>query len=148
MNPRYTVAFDRTVGRWFYPLHRRLYLLTGGVIGHRSGMGPMLLMTTTGRRTGERRTTPLLYMPDGDDYFVVGSNGGRDRPPAWLLNLEATPGAEIQVGRRTMTVRADVLRGADAETVWPRLTDHYAGWGHYQGLTEREIPVVRLVTSP
>jgi deazaflavin-dependent oxidoreductase (nitroreductase family) len=144
VDPKRTVAFDRRFGRWFYPLHRRLYRLTGGLIGQRSAMGPMLLLTTTGRRTGERRTTPLLYMPDGDGYVVVGSNGGRDRPPAWLLNIEALPSAEVQVGRRRAAVAAEVLRGADAEGLWPRLAEHYPGWAYYRQLTDREIPVVRL----
>jgi deazaflavin-dependent oxidoreductase (nitroreductase family) len=141
---RYTVAFDRTVGRWSYRVHRRLYRLTGGVIGHRTFMGPMLLLTTTGRRSGEARTTPLLYMPDGADYYVVGSNGGRDRPPAWLLNLEANPDASVQAGRRKVRVKAEVLRGDAKQAVWPRMVEHYSGWDHYQQLTEREIPAVRL----
>jgi deazaflavin-dependent oxidoreductase (nitroreductase family) len=147
MDPKHAVAFDRKVGRWFYRAHCRAYRLTGGLVGHRSSMGPMLLLTTTGRRTGERRTTPLLYMPDGDDFVVVGSNGGRDRPPAWLLNLEASPEAGIQVARRKAAVVAEVLRGADKDELWPRLTEHYQGWSYYQQLTDREIPVVRLRTT-
>jgi F420H(2)-dependent quinone reductase len=147
MDPKHAVAFDRKVGRWFYRVHCRAYRLTGGLVGHRSRMGPMLLLTTTGRRTGERRTTPLLYMPDDADFVVVGSNGGRDRPPAWLLNLEASPEAEIQVGRRKTAVVAEVLRGANKDEFWPRLTEHYQGWSYYQQLTDREIPVVRLRTT-
>lgn len=148
VDPERTVAFDRRFGRRFYRLHCRVYRLTGGLIGHRSTMGRMLLLTTTGRRSGQARTTPLLYMPDGPNFVVVGSNGGRDQPPAWLLNLEAHPGADIQVGRRRMTVTAQVLRGAQAQDLWPRLVAHYAGWGYYRQLTDREIPVVRLVVTP
>jgi deazaflavin-dependent oxidoreductase (nitroreductase family) len=147
VDPRYTLAFDRRFGRWFYPAHRRVYQLSRGLIGHSSPMGPMLLLTTTGRRSAEPRTNPLLYMPDGKDYVVVASNGGRDRPPAWLLNLEATPVAVIQVRRTTSPVTAEILRGAEAAPLWPRLTEHYNGWSYYQQLTEREIPVVRLETS-
>ncbi|HVX20114.1 MAG TPA: nitroreductase/quinone reductase family protein [Acidimicrobiales bacterium] len=146
MDPRHAVAFDRTVGRWSYRVHRGLYRATGGVIGHRSRVGSFLLLTTVGRRTGERRTTPLLYMPDGDDFVVVASNGGRDRPPAWVLNLDAAPAAEVQVGRRKLPVTAEVLRGADKEPLWSRATGYYEGWNHYQGLTGRDIPVVRLRT--
>lgn len=145
---RYTVAFDRTVGPRLYPLHVRIYQLTGGRVGHWSPLGPMLLLTTTGRRSGEPRTTPLLYMPDGDDYFVVGSNGGRDRPPAWLLNLEASPLATVQAGRTRHGVTAEVLRGEARSAVWPRLADHYAGWDHYRELTDRDIPAVRLRPLP
>jgi F420H(2)-dependent quinone reductase len=144
VNPKHAVIFDRKFGRWFYPLHRRIYQLTGGLIGHHSATGPILLLTTTGRRTGQRRTTPLLYMPDGDDFVVVGSNGGRDRPPAWLLNVEALPQAAIQVGRKKIAVEAEVLRGGAREAIWPRLFQHYQGWDYYRQLTDREIPVVRL----
>lgn len=145
---RYTVAIDRTVGRHIYPLHVRLYRLTGGLVGHWSPLGPMLLLTTTGRRSGQRRTTPLLYMPDGHDFLVVGSNGGRDRSPAWLLNLEAAPLATVQAGRARHDVRAEVLRGQERAAVWPRLVDHYSGWDHYQQLTDRDIPAVRLRPLP
>jgi len=144
MNPKLTVMFDRKIGRRFYPLHRRMYTMTGGLIGHHSGMGPILLLTTTGRRTGEARTTPLLYMPDGDDFVVVGSNGGRDQPPAWLLNLRALPAATVQVRRQRFQATAEVLDEAARQGLWPRLTDHYEGWSYYQTLTERDIPVVRL----
>src|SRR5438034_1014549 len=81
------VRLDRTVGRFIYPVHRMLYRLTGGRVGQKSAQGPMLLLTTTGRKSGQPRTQPLLYMPDGDNYVVVASNGGRDQPPAWWLNL-------------------------------------------------------------
>ncbi|MGH9092856.1 MAG: nitroreductase/quinone reductase family protein [Acidimicrobiales bacterium] len=136
------------VGRRIYPLHVRLYRLTGGLVGHWSPLGPMLLLTTTGRRSGEPRTTALLYMADGDDFLVVGSNGGRDRPPAWLLNLEASPLATVQTGRRRHAVAAEVLRGADRAAIWPRLVDHYSGWDHYRHLTDRDIPAVRLRPLP
>ena len=144
MKPERAVAFDRRFGRTFYRWHARAYRLTGGLIGHHSGNGPMLLLTTTGRKSGQARTTPLLYMPDGDDYIVVGSNGGRPEPSAWVLNLEASPTAHIQVGRRKARATAQVLRGEAKAELWPRLCEHYEGWAHYQTLTDREIPVVRL----
>jgi F420H(2)-dependent quinone reductase len=141
---RYTVAFDRKIGPHFYRLHCRVYQLTGGLVGHRSMMGPMLLLTTTGRKSGQARTTPLLYMPDGDQYFVVGSNGGRDRPPAWLLNLEATPKVRIQVGRRGTAAVAEVLGEEERAAIWPRLVAHYPGWDQYGQLTDRQLRAVRL----
>jgi F420H(2)-dependent quinone reductase len=139
-----SVLFDRLGGRWAYRLHRYVYELSGGRLGQRSPFGPLLLLTTVGRRTGKPRTTPLLYLPDGEDYVVVASNGGRDEPPAWLRNLEATPDARVRVGREVHRVYADVLWGARADVMWPRLTAHHAGWRTYQRLTDREIPVVRL----
>jgi F420H(2)-dependent quinone reductase len=145
MDPRYTVTLDRTMGRWVYPLHRHLYQLTDGRVGHRSWLGPILLLTATGRKTGQPRVTPLLYMPDGPDFVVVGSNAGRPGPPQWLLNLEADPEAGVQAGRRRVPVLAQVLRGDDAAELWPRLDRHYPGWSYYQQLTDRPILPVRLV---
>jgi deazaflavin-dependent oxidoreductase (nitroreductase family) len=142
---KFTVRLDRTVGRRVYTLHRVAYRWTGGLVGHRSFMGPILLLTTVGRRSGQRRTTPLLYMPDGPRFVVVGSNGGRDQPPAWILNLGAAPTAELQVGRRRIEADAHILSDEERATMWPRLLEYYPGWGHYQGLTERQIRVVSFV---
>lgn len=139
--------FDRTVGRKLYPWHVRFYRWTGGTIGARSAMGPMLLLTTTGRKSGEPRTTPLLYLPDGDDFFVMGSNGARDIDPHWLRNLEADPHAQVQARKRVTGVTAHVLRGDDRAAVWQRLTDFYSGWAQYQEVTSREIPAVHLVAD-
>lgn len=144
MDPKYTVQLDRTLGRWIYPMHRRLYQLTNGALGHRSFLGPILLLTTTGRRSGLRRTTPLLYMPDGDERWVVASNAGRPNTPSWLANLEACPEAEIQARQHKVPVAATVLRGADRQEIWPRLTRFYAGWSYYQQLTDRELPAIKL----
>jgi len=103
----------------------------------------MLLLTTTGRRSGRPRTVALLYMPDGDRHVVVGSNGGRAEPPAWLLNIRAQPEVEVRVGRRRFHALAEILEGAAREEIWPRLKEHYRGWDHYQTLTDRTIhPVV------
>jgi F420H(2)-dependent quinone reductase len=145
---KFTVWFDRTIGRHSYRIHRRLYRWTGGLIGHRTMAGPMLLLTTVGRRTGQPRTTRLLYMPDGPGFVVVGSNGGRPEPPAWILNLTATPQVELQVGRRRCAAEAHILTGEAQADMWPRLIGHYPGWGSYQALTEREIKVVSLVPRP
>jgi deazaflavin-dependent oxidoreductase (nitroreductase family) len=138
------VRFDRLVGRPAYVIHRWLYRLTGGRIGHKSPQGPMLLLTTTGRKSGQPRTTPLLYMPDGDDCVVVASNGGRPETPQWYLNMRADPMCTLQVGKRTYQARAELLEGSGRDTLWPRLTAFYAGWSHYETLTDRPIPVAVL----
>ena len=80
-------------------VHEKLYKATDGRIGHRLLGVPTLLLRTTGRRSGVTRTNGLVYAPDGADYLVVPSNGGADKPPAWLFNLEAKPEVEIQIGR-------------------------------------------------
>ena len=139
-----TIWFDRHVGHWAYPVHRWLYEHTGGRVGRSSPMGPMLLLTTTGRKSGQPRTTPLLYVPEGSEFLVVASNGGRDQPPAWLGNLRARPEATVQVGPERVAVVAEILVGADKEAVWSTLMAQYRGWDEYQKLTSREIPAVRL----
>ena len=147
IDPRISVAIDRTIGRLVYPAHRWMYRVTRGLLGGWSPMGPMLLLTTTGRRSGQARTVPLLYMEDGPRFVVVGSNGGRPEPPAWLLNLRARPEAEVQVGGRRVRVRAEILEGAARAPVWERLTRYYDGWAHYQTLTDRDIPAVVLTPA-
>src|SRR6185436_10306842 len=106
MNPRTAVRIDRTVGPVVYRLHRWMYRMTGGLLGQSSSIGPMLLLTTTGRRSGQARTVPLLYMEDGGRFVVVGSNGGRPDPPACVLNLTANPRADVQLGRLHHSVQA------------------------------------------
>jgi F420H(2)-dependent quinone reductase len=140
--------FDHTIGRRLYPWHVRLYRWTNGKVGHHSYMGPMLLITTTGRKTGQPRTTPLLYMPDGANFFVVGSNGAREQDPNWLRNLEVQPQADVQAGRRKVRVRAEVMRGDAKAAVWERLTTFYPGWARYQQQTDRELAAVHLVVEP
>lgn len=148
MAGKLTVLFDRTVGRRSYKIHTFLYKHTRGVIGHRSPQGPMLLLTATGRKSGQPRTTPLLYMADGTRFIVVASNGGRDQPPAWLLNLTANPDAEVQVGRRVIPVTAEVLDADAKAAIWPRLVAQHEGRSRYETLTERDLKVVALVPVP
>ena len=145
MPGKLAVFFDRTVGRPSYRAHRFLYRHTHGYIGHRSPQGPMLLLTTTGRKSGALRTTPLLYMPDGARYIVVASNGGRDQPPAWLLNLSTNPAAEVQVGPRVVPVTAQFLTPEQKATIWPRLLEQNRGRSYYQTLTARDLKVVAFV---
>jgi deazaflavin-dependent oxidoreductase (nitroreductase family) len=102
----------------------------------------MLLLTTTGRKSGEPRTTPLLYMADGEDFVVVGSNGGREEAPLWVRNLQATPKAVVQAGRRRHRVVAHFATGAEGVELWPKLSAYYHGWDYYKTLTDRELPVV------
>ena len=148
MKPRNALRLDRYLGRRFvYPLHRSLYRMTGGLVGHRTPEGTVLLLTTTGRKTGERRTQPLLYLKNGDDFVVVASNGARDRHPAWYLNVQANPDVELRAGRARVKATASVASLDEKARLWPKLTDYYKGWAYYQTQTEREIPVVVLRPS-
>lgn len=148
MKPESAVRFDRTLGRlFFYRLHRWVYRISGGRIWAKSALGPILLLTTTGRKSGQPRQTALLCMPDGDGFYVVGSNGGRPETPAWLLNLGAQSSCRVQYGRRRFAARAEILEGAAREAAWPRLTEFYPGWAHYQTLTDRTIYPVHLTPA-
>jgi F420H(2)-dependent quinone reductase len=147
LSPQQAVRLDRTVGRFVYQFHRALYRLTDGRLGARLEHYTFLLVTTTGRRSGLLRTTPLMTFPDGDRYVVVASNGGRDRAPDWFLNLSADPRVVVQVGNREFTALAQVLSEDERAEVWPRLVEYYRGWSHYETLTARRIPVVALVSA-
>jgi F420H(2)-dependent quinone reductase len=125
-------------------IHRAVYRATGGKIGGRMGKAPVLLLTTTGRKSGKPRTTPLLYARAGDGYVLIASKGGAERDPLWYRNLQATPRAEIQVGRKTKQVRARTAEGEDRDRLWRALTDLYAGYDEYAKKTSRTIPVVVL----
>src|SRR5947199_6159567 len=96
-------------------LHEKLYVRSDGRLGHHMIGVPTLLLRTTGRRSGATRTNGLVYAHDGDDYLVVASNGGADRPPAWLHNLRAHPDVELQIGRERRRGTARVVEPSDAD---------------------------------
>src|SRR5579863_779420 len=126
-----TVAFDRSLGRMSYPIHIRLYRLTRGLVGHRSPAGPMLILTSTGRKSGAARSNGLLYLERDGKYFVVASNGGRASNPNWLYNVQHEPNVTVQVGAKRFNATAHVLDVHERAAVWPRLTAFYPGWAHY-----------------
>ena len=120
------------------------YRLTGGIVGGSFGGRPILLLSTTGRRSGRPRTTPLQYLEDGENMVVVASNGGNSWHPAWWLNLERNPQAEVQVGNKRMRVNAEKAEGEERERLWLLLVEMYSGYEGYQKTANREIPVVVL----
>ncbi len=134
--------------RWLLALittvHRFLYRASNGRIGSNLGGKPMLLLKTVGRRSGEPRLTPLLYVPDGERWLLVASNAGDDRSPGWWHNLEADPNAEIQVGTERHPVRARTARPEERRVLWPKLIAAYPPYADYEERTDREIPVVIL----
>jgi F420H(2)-dependent quinone reductase len=127
--------------------HRAVYRLSGGrLLGRVAGM-PVLLLTTAGRRSGKARTTPLTYFESGADLAVVASNGGEDRPPAWWVNLQAEPGAQITVGRKSFPVRAREATPEEHARLWPVITRINPGYAGYARRTTRPIPVVILART-
>ncbi len=127
--------------------HQAVYDVSDGRVGHRLLGVPCLLLRTTGRRTGKSRTSALVYARDGDDYVVVASLGGSDRPPAWLHNVRADPHVEVQVGRERFPAVATVVERGDADyaTLWRAVNDVNRGrYDRYQAKTARPIPLVRL----
>jgi deazaflavin-dependent oxidoreductase (nitroreductase family) len=129
-------------------LHRALYRWTRGALGHRIPLldWRSLLLTHTGRKSGRVFTIPLLYVPDGARFVVVGSNAGDAKPPAWWLNLLAHPDARVQVGARELPVRARLARGDERARLWSLLVANYRDYARYERKTRgtRELPVVVL----
>ncbi|MGI9601214.1 MAG: nitroreductase family deazaflavin-dependent oxidoreductase [Acidimicrobiales bacterium] len=135
---------DRIFGK-LLSLHQVVYDRSGGRIGASLGGRPMLLLRTTGAKTGKERTAALLYVPDGDDYAVIASKGGDDRHPGWYHNLMADPEVEIQVGTDTIPVKATVAEGPDRTRLWQAADEVNKGqYETYQSRTDRQIPVVVL----
>ena len=142
--------FLRAAIRTAAPLHRWLYRATGGRLGNNwaNDRMPVLLLTTTGRRTGQARTWPVGHIRDGDAYVVIASNGGLSRHPAWYLNLTAQPRAMVEMGATRVEVLADVAQGAERDRLWARVVERYPNFLKYQAGVTRQLPVVVLRPAP
>lgn len=138
------MAVPHPVVRLVSRLQARRYRASAGRRGGTFRGRPVLLLTTTGRRTGRARTTPLVFVREGDDYVVVGSNAGHDRQPRWRANLLADPRATVQVGPHTIPVTARFAEGAEAERLWERLAEHSPGFRRYRAMTSRPFPIAVL----
>ncbi|MDX6580981.1 MAG: hypothetical protein QOI10_165 [Solirubrobacterales bacterium] len=128
----------------FGPEHVERYRATGGAEGHDWQGTQTLLLTTTGRKSGEPRTNPLIYGRTGDDVMVVASKGGWPAPPAWYLNLEANPEVEVQVKDDVFKARARTATPEEKPELWRTMVGQWPDYDAYQAKTEREIPVVVL----
>ncbi|QKW40478.1 nitroreductase family deazaflavin-dependent oxidoreductase [Actinomadura sp. NAK00032] len=124
--------------------HVRRYQETDGAEGHDWQGTTTLLLTTTGRKTGKERTTPLIYQPDGDAYLIVASKGGADEPPLWFRNLEADPEVKVQVKGDKFTARARTATPEEKPAMWRKMAAVWPDYDEYQKKTSREIPVVVL----
>jgi F420H(2)-dependent quinone reductase len=125
----------KAAGKLNIPLYRAS---RGRLFGQVAGT-PVLLLTTVGRRSGQTRTAPVLYLADNERLIVIGSNAGHKAPPAWSLNLEASPAAEVQVGSKRRKVRARVAEGDERAELWRKMNEQYSGFDDYSARTTRDI---------
>ena len=134
----------KSIFRFFMMIGTYLYKISGGKIGGRlSGLG-VLLLTTIGRKTGQKRTTPLGYFEDHDSYVIIASNAGFDTHPAWFHNLKSQPYVTIQIKDKQLEVNAEIAEPFKREQLWARLIELAPFYDNYVKKTSREIPVVIL----
>ncbi len=124
--------------------HARLHKLTRGRLGSRLLGADVLTLTTTGRRSGQPRDSPMFYLKGSGYYAVVASNAGSPKPPAWYLNLQAQPTATAHVAGATHHVRSRPATNSEVEELWPRFVDMYSGYDYYRSITTRTLPVLIL----
>lgn len=130
--------------RWAGKLNIPLYRMSGGRLMGKVNQAPVLLLTTTGRKSGQLRTAPVVYLADGENLVVIGSNAGHSRAPAWSLNLQAKPEAEVELGRERHPVRARVAAGEERAELWRKHNVQYSGFDEYEARTDRDIALFVL----
>ena len=128
----------------FTQMHVRVYRATGGRVGHNYKGAPVALVDHVGRKSGKHRTSPLIYLADGDNVVIVASFGGAKRDPVWWPNLKAAPRTTVQVGSERRDVVARQATPDEKRRLWPQLVAIYPPYEDYQRKTERDIPVVLL----
>ncbi len=131
----------RSLQRLFMKGHVSLYRLTGGKVG---GGEHLLILTTTGRKSGVERDTPLFFFTDEDRYIIIASNGGAPKHPVWWLNLQSNPQAKIQVDSRVISVTAQQADAEERKRLWAIIAEKYKNFVEYQKRADREIPIVVL----
>jgi deazaflavin-dependent oxidoreductase (nitroreductase family) len=124
--------------------HVRRYLKTDGAEGHEWNGTTVLILTTTGRRSGQSRSTPLIYGKHGDDYVVVASKGGAEEQPGWYLNLSDEPEVTVQVRGDRFTAHARTATADEKPALWQMMVSQWPAYDDYQHKTNRDIPVVVL----
>jgi F420H(2)-dependent quinone reductase len=128
----------------FGKLNIPLYRASGGRLFGQIAGTPVLLLTTVGRRSGQPRTAPMVYLADRERMIVIGSNAGHKTEPAWSLNLEANPAAEVEVGSKRLKVTARIAEGDERAKLWRKMNEQYGGFDDYDARTTREIRVFVL----
>jgi deazaflavin-dependent oxidoreductase (nitroreductase family) len=144
---RFTILLPDAAIRFSGKFNAWIYRASRGRVAGRWAHEPILVLTTTGRRSGEWRSTTVLYHADGEHLIVIGSNTGSDRPPAWALNLVANPDAEVQIRSERFPVRARVAEGDERAALWAVMNDIYAGFGEYRERTDRDLLVFVLTPN-
>ncbi|MCH8815500.1 MAG: nitroreductase family deazaflavin-dependent oxidoreductase [Chloroflexi bacterium] len=139
MNPTMMKLFARTHTFW--------YRVSGGVLGGSIGKAPILLLTTTGRKSGRKITTPLQFIKDGDNVVLIASNAGHKFHAQWWYNIGANPQVEIQIKADKRSATAATAEGEERDRLWQKAVDQYAGYADYQKTADREIPVVVVTPS-
>lgn len=134
--------------RWVGKLNVPLYRASRGRIGGRVGKGPVLLLTTTGRKSGEKRTAPVLYIEDEGRYVVINTNAGNTRIPAWSLNLDADPEAEVEIKGKRLAVRSRAAQGEERAELWRKHNRQYAGFDEYKEELPDDRPITVYVLEP
>jgi deazaflavin-dependent oxidoreductase (nitroreductase family) len=130
----------RAAGKLNVPVYR----ITRGRVMGKIGRAPVLLLTSIGRRSGQPRTAPVLFLADGERVVVIGSNAGNSKAPAWSHNLKANPDAEVQIKGERRLVRARVAEGEERAELWRKMNEQYAGFEDYDERTSRDIAVFVL----
>ena len=141
---RISMSLGATGLRWIGKLNTPLYRLSRGRIGGKVGRAPVLLLTTTGRKSGQLRTCPVVYIEDEGRFVIINTNAGNAPAPAWSFNLRANPEAEVEVGSRKHPVRARIAEGEERADLWRKHNIQYSGFDEYAEKLDREIAVFVL----
>jgi deazaflavin-dependent oxidoreductase (nitroreductase family) len=134
--------------RWAGKLNTPVYRLTRGRVGGKVGKAPVLLLTTTGRKSGQPRTCPVVYLADGGRFVVINTNAGNMKTPAWSFNLKADPDAEVEIGGETHRVRARIAEGEERADLWRKHMAQYAGWDDYAKKIDDDREIAVFVLDP
>ena len=138
------MPMNKTLMKVIGIVHTSLYKMSGGKLTRKMRGSEVVLLTTTGRKSGKKRTSPLFGLADGDNWTLIASQGGHPEHPNWYLNLRDNPEVELQVGSKTMRMRAETAVGGERDRLWSKMGLMYDGYNDYQKLTRRVIPVVVL----
>ena len=141
---RLSTSLGATGLRWAGKLNTPLYRVSRGRIGGKVGRAPVLLLTTTGRKSGQPRTCPVVYLEDEGRLVVINTNAGNAKIPAWSLNLMANPDAEVEIGDDRHRVRARIAEGEERADLWRKHIEQYAGFDDYKEKLDRDISVFVL----